>query len=211
MYAKLIAGLFASSMMVSAAQAAPTIYTNAAAFQAALKSTNTENFEKVAAQYGNLVTTPNFTVAGSGVGIGGSGYTGGNALQYTTNVGTPLTFTFSNAINAFGFDLYGLGTLGATTLSVGYNGSTATLLSNYVGNNGYDGFFGFIDTTSSFKSLTLANTVSGDVYVVDNVVSGTALGAVPEPASWALMIAGFAMVGFAMRRRNKVSTTVSFA
>lgn len=36
-------------------------------------------------------------------------------------------------------------------------------------------------------------------------------GAVPEPATWALMLAGFGLVGFAMRRRNKVSTTVRFA
>ena len=34
-------------------------------------------------------------------------------------------------------------------------------------------------------------------------------GAVPEPATWAMMIAGFGMVGGAMRRRSKV--TVSYA
>lgn len=37
-----------------------------------------------------------------------------------------------------------------------------------------------------------------------------ATAAVPEPASWAMMIAGFGLVGGAMRRR-KVRTTVSFA
>ena len=36
--------------------------------------------------------------------------------------------------------------------------------------------------------------------------------AVPEPATWALMLAGFGMVGFAMRRRkSKVGTSVSYA
>ena len=34
-------------------------------------------------------------------------------------------------------------------------------------------------------------------------------GAVPEPAAWAMMIAGFGLVGAAMRRRTKV--TVSYA
>lgn len=34
-------------------------------------------------------------------------------------------------------------------------------------------------------------------------------GAVPEPATWAMMITGFGLVGGAMRRRNKV--TVSYA
>lgn len=33
-------------------------------------------------------------------------------------------------------------------------------------------------------------------------VSGTFAGAVPEPATWGLMIAGFGMVGFAARRRR---------
>lgn len=48
-------------------------------------------------------------------------------------------------------------------------------------------------------------------------LSGTAIGpitdvpgAVPEPATWAMMIVGFGLVGFAMRRR-KVRSTLSFA
>lgn len=36
-------------------------------------------------------------------------------------------------------------------------------------------------------------------------------GAVPEPATWAMMIGGFGMIGFAMRRRQKVTTRVSYA
>jgi hypothetical protein len=35
--------------------------------------------------------------------------------------------------------------------------------------------------------------------------------AVPEPASWGMMIVGFGAVGFAMRRRSKVRTTVAYA
>lgn len=39
-----------------------------------------------------------------------------------------------------------------------------------------------------------------------------AAGAVPEPASWALMMLGFGIVGFSMRRRQrKGATTVRFA
>ncbi|WP_445190795.1 PEPxxWA-CTERM sorting domain-containing protein [Sphingomonas sp. Tas61C01] len=39
----------------------------------------------------------------------------------------------------------------------------------------------------------------------------TIAAAVPEPASWALMIMGFGAVGNAMRRRSAVQTSVSFA
>ncbi len=35
--------------------------------------------------------------------------------------------------------------------------------------------------------------------------------AVPEAATWMMMIAGFGMIGFAMRKRSSVKTTVRFA
>lgn len=34
---------------------------------------------------------------------------------------------------------------------------------------------------------------------------------VPEPATWAMMLAGFGMIGFATRRRQSMKTTVRFA
>lgn len=37
------------------------------------------------------------------------------------------------------------------------------------------------------------------------------ISAVPEPATWGMMIFGVGMMGYAMRRRQKVRTTVSFA
>lgn len=37
------------------------------------------------------------------------------------------------------------------------------------------------------------------------------VGAVPEPATWAMMLLGFGAIGFAMRRRPKVQTTVAYA
>ncbi len=42
------------------------------------------------------------------------------------------------------------------------------------------------------------------------VIPGLTAGAIPEPANWALMIAGFGLAGAAMRRR-RVTTKVSFA
>ena len=43
--------------------------------------------------------------------------------------------------------------------------------------------------------------------LLDNVKLTIDAGAVPEPATWAMMFAGFGMVGAAMRRREKVAVT----
>ena len=60
--------------------------------------------------------------------------------------------------------------------------------------NGIGGF--------SFTDFAQGNTI------IDNLVAETA--AVPEPASWAMMLAGFGAVGSALRRR-KAATIVRFA
>jgi PEP-CTERM motif len=43
------------------------------------------------------------------------------------------------------------------------------------------------------------------IFLVDPLIPGTA--GVPEPASWALMLAGFGLAGAAMRRRTRVAVT----
>ena len=68
-------------------------------------------------------------------------------------------------------------------------------------------------TTINFTGQT--NQGLGDEsFGLDNVqVSGVAstVSAVPEPATWAMMILGMGAIGFAMRRRQKVTTRVSYA
>lgn len=54
-------------------------------------------------------------------------------------------------------------------------------------------------------------------FALTSIVSGastlriSAVAAVPEPASWAMMIVGLGAVGFAVRRRQKVIARVSYA
>ena len=58
-----------------------------------------------------------------------------------------------------------------------------------------------------FDTITVQQT--NGYAVIDNVRFGAnADTGVPEPATWAMMIAGFGLVGGAMRRRK---ATVSFA
>lgn len=72
----------------------------------------------------------------------------------------------------------------------------------------------FNPNTAYFSGpLTLLFRNSSGGLVIDDVtvdVIGSAT-AVPEPATWAMMLAGFGAVGYAMRRRAKVRTNVSFA
>ena len=44
-------------------------------------------------------------------------------------------------------------------------------------------------------------------FYAESLVVRTAPGGVPEPAAWAMMLAGFGLVGSAMRRREKVAVT----
>ena len=65
--------------------------------------------------------------------------------------------------------------------------------------------FSFTGTDQGVGSVQFAST--SNAFEIDNI----AIAPVPEPATWAMMILGFGVVGFAMRRRRGVATTVRFA
>lgn len=79
--------------------------------------------------------------------------------------------------------------------------STATLV------NPTHGFQGWFTVTQNFKAVNSSQLLSflsvgtptGQPPVA--LLDGVSVSMVPEPASWALMIAGFSMVGIAARRR----------
>lgn len=106
----------------------------------------------------------------------------------------------------------GSGWFDGTALSLQYevlSGGSTIASGTIPGISGYTGFgyFGFSGAT--FDELKLQVQASGytggfdaAAYEAGAFDAFTTGGAVPEPASWALMIAGFGMVGFAMRRRK---------
>ncbi|WP_294392214.1 PEPxxWA-CTERM sorting domain-containing protein [uncultured Sphingomonas sp.] len=69
------------------------------------------------------------------------------------------------------------------------------------------------DTTSTYIFRTDATRFDTGFWSLQDgsSISGTAFapGAVPEPASWAMMIGGFGMIGAAMRRRQKLVAHVA--
>ena len=68
----------------------------------------------------------------------------------------------------------------------------------------------------SFSPNSLSFDLGGLDFGVGNVITANVVfapiaAAVPEAATWAMMILGMGAIGFAMRRRKNVSTSVKFA
>jgi hypothetical protein len=69
---------------------------------------------------------------------------------------------------------------------------------------------GFSKTISLTSTESLYGLVNDTYYSNNGGAFSVAVSSVPEPATWALMILGFGMIGFALRTRAKVRTTVSY-
>ena len=113
-------------------------------------------------------------------------------------------FTFSSFDGAAAGS--GDATGGATTLNVrGFLlGNLVTSANFTINGNNFASFSGF---AGNFDRLVFDAVNGGGGFSLDNVTLNGA--AVPEPASWAMMIGGFGLLGAAMRRRT--AAKVSFA
>lgn len=160
------------------------------------------------ANLGVIVVPPTQTFS-PGITFGASGANTG-LYQFTVSQNnTQVTSSFTNsAIGSTG--LFSFQTIG---LYSGLGTSGTLLQSGTVGaTNGFQ-FAALNPYTLTAGTYTVAYTgtaTGAPAGVGSNFVFSAA--AVPEPASWLMMIAGVGMVGFGLRRRNSnVKTTVSFA
>jgi hypothetical protein len=78
------------------------------------------------------------------------------------------------------------------------------LLSN-VGDSTYTSYL-FNVTVGANSTLSFSFQNTPDYYSLDNVVVELASGTVPEPDTWAMLIAGFGLTGAAMRRRRRAAS-----
>jgi hypothetical protein len=112
---------------------------------------------------------------------------------------TTLTITLSSAVTAFGLDFTTPGGVdGVFSLSNGFTSNPIPTTAF-----GPAQFEGFVSDTA-FNTITL--TVPTDGFFVFDLT--TAVAAVPEPSTWAMMLLGFLGVGFMAYRKK---TTVRFA
>jgi hypothetical protein len=207
------------------AEAATVTYTNASLWNAAVTVTGGDNYDS----YNWSSTSPD-----TAVDLGAS--TALSGIQYSTDArpngviwGTPpslsydapyfqsnylewqpqydndpqlLTITLLNPVTAIGFNFGELfGTAHPFNITLG-NGFSFALS----GNPDAFAFFGAVSDTA-FSSLTISAT---DFPAIDNLAFGDGVSAVPEPSTWAMMILGFAGIGFmAYRRKSKPALIVA--
>jgi len=93
---------------------------------------------------------------------------------------------------------------GAQSLDVFVNGSKVAQNSSIGSFTGWqDNILRFTATAPTAKIMFNSNDIGGN-QSYGNLVTNVSLAAVPEPATWAMLIIGFGMVGYASRRRAQI-------
>jgi uncharacterized protein YqkB len=123
--------------------------------------------------------------------VSGTVKSGLNTYTLTSLAGTSNDFTFDDLIDAFVIPppAYGLDNSGLV-----FNASNSDQYNIYTDT----------PTTLSFNELASNDGLDGSTYANENGGVGT-ITAVPEPATWAMMLIGFGMVGLQLRRRRRTA------
>jgi len=188
----LLVAAVSALVLSSAAHASFITFTDRAAWELAVGgSFSEETFS---------TTTP----TGFSIQEVGSGHSTGisNGVYHDRTVlDTAYTnYNFNSMINAFGanWDLRPGGAGQGLQLYFGNQLITPQIANTYTG-----GFFGLVSTTAFNLVSVHSGTYSGfaETHNVDNVVFSS-VSAVPEPESYALMLAGLGLVGAIARRRK---------
>lgn len=153
----------------------------------------------------------NFTFSGATEVSCAGGYSG------NLNQGSPLTGTGLTAIQALGYtgtgaypDANAKDFNGGNTNTISFAGQTfsgLTIIGLHYGQSGDPGgnatsFFSFLAAPGT-TSITVTGRAHANELALSNMVLYSTGGAVPEPATWAMMLLGFGAIGFSMRRHRK--------
>ena len=213
----IVFAMAASAVVLAAAPASAatfTRYTDRTAFEAAAGFVAKETFNSYQSDtdfsnssidFGTfrLVHTRNFggdhalvdapPLASSGTGIDGTPLVRFTVTDFSNRY-ADLMIDFASPITAFGGN-FSSGSVGQVYFEVdGIN-----LLGTATG----DGFIGFTSDTAFSRVVIKSRPGSGFQVTMDNLTYSSAAPGVPEPASWAMMIAGFGLAGAALRARPR--------
>lgn len=124
------------------------------------------------------------------------------AFISSSNFSSPFSVTFSSLISNFS----AVNVSYSSALATAYDGNGAILGTSAASSGQYNGAmlsFGF----GGIKSITFQGNNSG--FGVDNFRFDAGVSAVPEPATWAMMLFGFGAIGMTMRRRRRGGSTLA--
>ena len=134
-----------------------------------------------------------------------------------------LTLTPTNVANAFSAIDFNLNVSGANVnkpffadFTLNHVGGGVTVFDNISLGNGQNKYLIFGNAGETFSSITFTgwrnvdNTSIGkfdDIRQIDIATAFPSTGAVPEPATWAMLLVGFGFAGSALRRRGEKRRT----
>ncbi len=184
---------------------------------------DTIDFSQFAPNYTNVSALSGTTTGGVGFTIeGGADYqvrvqgvswlgTFGDGEHLIFNTGSlPTVINFASAISSISDIGLQMDVYGAYTATLNAFDGLGNLLGSvsYAGTSSYtpDTQPGFFFAADGIRSITLSSSGTGEHAVG---YAPSPLGAVPEPATWGMMLAGFCIAGTVMRRTRR--QMVSFA
>lgn len=173
------------------------------------------DFRQFSGNYSGLISGS--TVGGVGFKIGGPkefmtnyqgwGWAGDFPNEYTLLQGIgqgPTTIWFDSPIDSFdnlGYQVSFYGEYNATLTAYGMDGKTVLGSSTYTTESGNEmgTQLGFNLSIAGIRSLVISSTSDTNSFALGNVGPVNLVAAAPEPATWGMMILGFAIVGAALR------------
>ena len=148
-------------------------------------------------------STPNLN---GNVNVNSGGFYGGNDLlvPYAVNsvydgpLADVIVITLPSATTAFALNFNTLFTSANETFTLSNGFSTSVANTANINSGPNSEFIGFISTVP-FNTITL-EVPNGQSLVIEDFT--TAISAVPEPSTWAMMLLGFCGLGFLARQRK---------
>nr|WP_229258009.1 PEP-CTERM sorting domain-containing protein [Duganella margarita] len=200
-------------LVATGARANITTYTSQSSYLAAVGNTGVDSFDDLdidgyngplkrnAGDYGYTVSAAPNSPQIWGASDDGSDIwlTGGNRLDV-------VTFAPSAALAGvggffFGSDLFGFSTP-ASYLTLSATDSTGATITYRLNTPNFDSFVGFVSTGNLVSFSVSAGNQPGVWATVNNLHLSAAVTAVPEPETYAMLLAGLGLMGFVARRKS---------
>lgn len=193
----------AAAVVAASAQAEVVVFTPGATVPTDGSYTVVNTFDSAAG-----LTGSNFQILNTSVGGVGAQPTQGDGSYLAVLGGGSATYAFAQPVSAFQFVIGSVDTYNTITYTSSLGG-TRTLTGSQIvaaadGNQVLDRTNGTVTIRGAagetFSNVTFGST--GNSLEVDTLAVSAA---VPEPATWGMLILGFGVAGGAMRRRRAVA------